>query len=207
MNDNELEKFFLYPNGTLRNKLNILDAEALKDYEYKEVAKHELFYLQRKPRPYPKTFANLIKIHKFLFQNIYEWAGTVRNYNLSKNGYTFLEPDRFGYAIQNIDNLLVNASKIKTLSAEQYAVILDELNYIHPFREGNGRSTKLFVQSFAANHQQIICYPRHNDEMIEALNDADVGKISKLLSLKNTRTKDIAFQYLYNQKKKQSHKR
>ena len=207
MNDDELKRYFLYSNGTLRNKLNILDPNELKKYEYREVAQHQLFYLHRRPRPYPKSFTNLVEIHKFLFQDIYDWAGCVRDYNLSKNGYTFLEPDRFGYAVQNINSLLSKASEEKSLSVEEYAAILDGLNYIHPFREGNGRATKLFIQVFAANHQQILCYPRHNDEMIKALNNANIGEISKLIRLESTRTRDIAFNYLYNQKRKHSHGR
>ena len=200
MSDSELNKRFLYPNGTLKNKLNILDADALREYEYIETARREYFYLKKAPSPNPESFDDLVKIHKFLFQSIYDWAGCVRDYNLSKNGYTFLEPDRFGYAVQNVNNLLAKTSRNQPLSVEKYAIILDELNYIHPFREGNGRATKLFIQAFAANHLQVLFYPRHNHEMIKALNDANIHDISNLIQIENTSTKEIAFQYLYNRK-------
>ena len=52
---------------------------------------------------------------------------------------------------------------------------------MHPFREGNGRSTRLFLQCYAANHNQCIVYPLSNDDLIQALTDANVHEIARLI--------------------------
>lgn len=67
------------------------------------------------------------------------------------------------------------------LIAEDYAQLMDLLNYMHPFREGNGRSTRLFLQCYAANHNQCIVYPLSNDDLIQALTDANVHEIARLI--------------------------
>lgn len=68
------------------------------------------------------------------------------------------------------------------LTAEDYAQLMDLLNYMHPFREGNGRSTRLFLQCYAVNHLFILLT---NDNLIQALTDADVAKIAKLIKIEN----------------------
>lgn len=60
---------------------------------------------------------------------------------------------------------------------------MDLLNYMHPFREGNGRSTRLFLQCYAANHNQCIVYPLSNDDLIQALTDANVHEIARLIKV------------------------
>lgn len=71
------------------------------------------------------------------------------------------------------------------LTAEDYAQLMDLLNYMHPFREGNGRSTRLFLQCYAVNHGQYIIFPLTNDNLIQALTDIDVAKIAKLIKIEN----------------------
>ncbi|ADQ59221.1 putative cell division protein [Lactobacillus amylovorus GRL 1112] len=71
------------------------------------------------------------------------------------------------------------------LTAEDYAQLMDLLNYMHPFREGNGRSTRLFLQCHAVNHGQYIIFPLTNDNLIQALTDVDVAKIAKLIKIEN----------------------
>ena len=127
---------------------------------------------------------------------LYDWAGKIRDYDLSKNGYGFLEGDRQEFGIQNINNKINQKNELHTLNNKDYAELLDELNYLHPFREGNGRSTKLFLQCFAANHEQVLDYPRKNNEMIEAQNNADIDKISKLIQVQNSPSREAAFQQL-----------
>lgn len=69
------------------------------------------------------------------------------------------------------------------LIAEDYAQLMDLLNYMHPFREGNGRSTRLFLQCYAANHNQCIVYPLNNDDLIQALTGANVPEIARLIKV------------------------
>ena len=169
MTDEELQAKFLYDNGTLRNKFAIKNADELSLIEYRGVAEREVAILQQQPKI--KSFEDLQTINKFLFGWLYDWAGELRNYYISKAGFDFLEYGRFDNAIKYIND---------------YAALLNDLNYIHPFREGNGRSTKLFIQLIALHHGQVIDYPADNAEMIAGLNQSDVGIIAKTMALQKS---------------------
>lgn len=58
------------------------------------------------------------------------------------------------------------------------------MNFLHPFREGNGRSAKIFITKLALNHHQKLDFPPNSDKMIDALNKADMKEISQQSSLK-----------------------
>lgn len=184
----------LYPNGVLINKLNIHDAKELEALEYEETAVAAIRILQRKPKV--NNILQLAKLHKLMFYKLYDWAGKYRWGNFQKNGYTFFDYQRFNFAEMDINSLLQKQSNKGTLSALDYAQLLDLINYMHPFREGNGRSARLFLQCYAANHQQVIDYPRNNGQMILAQQHADIKAMAKLIKVKNTLTRDIAFQQL-----------
>ena len=93
MTDEELQAKFLYDNGTLRNKFAIKDPDELSLIEYRGVAERQIALLQQRPRI--ASFNDLITINKFLFGWLYDWAGQLRNYYISKAGFDFLEYDRF----------------------------------------------------------------------------------------------------------------
>ncbi|MGQ5710049.1 Fic/DOC family protein [Lactobacillus sp. PSON] len=184
----------IYPNGVLINKLNIHDAKKLAALEYEETAVAAIKILQRKPKV--NNIMQLTKLHKLMFYKLYDWAGKYRWGNFQKDGYTFFDYKRFRFAEIDINNLLQEQSNKRTLSALDYAQLLDLINYMHPFREGNGRSARLFLQCYAANHQQIIDYQRNNDQMILAQQNADTEAMAKLIKVENTMTREIAFQQL-----------
>lgn len=188
------ENRFLYKNGTLKNKLGIKNTKDLSNVEYLGSASRALVLIKKQPEI--RSINELQAIHKVMFGWLYDWAGKIRDYDLSKNGYGFLEGDRQEFGIQNINNKINKKNELDTLNNKDYAELLDELNYLHPFREGNGRSTKLFLQCFAANHEQVLDYPRKNNEMIEAQNNADIDKISELIQVQNSPSREAAFQQL-----------
>ena len=160
---------FLYPNGTLKNKLNIKDAAELAQKEYLGSAVRALAFLRKNKKI--TSVEDLKKIHKIMFGWLYDWAGQIRDYELIKGDTEFLEYTRIKFGIEEID--------------EKMRQLLDRLNYLHPFREGNGRSSKLFLQAFAANHGQVIDYPRSNKELIIAQNNADINQIARLIKVKS----------------------
>lgn len=184
----------LYSNGTLKNKLHIQDAKQLSATEYLQTTVKSIILLDQKPKI--TSISDLAKIHQFMFSNLYDWAGKYRKGNFQKNGYTFFDYQRFDYAEQDIDHLLQQLNKKDALLSYDYAQLLDKINFMHPFREGNGRSAKLFLDCLAANHAQVISYPRKNDQMIKAQNDADVKAIANLLVVQNAPNRDIAFKLL-----------
>ncbi|MCH3904310.1 MAG: Fic family protein [Lactobacillus sp.] len=184
----------LYSNGVLKNKLGIKDKKQLAATEYLISAERALLLLQMHLRV--EKINDLHKIHYFMFSPLYDWAGQERWGDFAKGNTTFYPYQRFAFARQNIDNFLEDLPPKKPLQSITYAELLDRINFYHPFREGNGRSTKVFLQCLAAEHHQVIDYPYHNDAMIEAQNAADVKGLAKLIKLENTPDRAAAFERL-----------
>lgn len=180
-------KKFLYPNGTLKNKLNITDPTELAQREYRGSAVRAIAFLRKNKKI--TSVEDLKKIHKIMFGWLYNWAGQIRNYELTKGETEFLEYSRIKFGIEEIDEKMKQLASKKELANTDYAFLLDRLNYLHPFREGNGRSSKLFLQAFAANHGQVIDYPRSNKDLITAQNNADINQIADLIKVSSKANK------------------
>ena len=88
MTDDELRQRFLYPNGTLKNKLNLQDAETLSTVEYQMVAYNAAWLLGH--GYVIKSMDDFAKLHRFLFGDLYSWAGQFRDYYLAKGGTELL---------------------------------------------------------------------------------------------------------------------
>ena len=135
---------FEYTNnkGVLHNLTNIEDEKILLVYESLKVAKRVEELIENPIKI--KDSSSLLLIHHYLFQDIYLWAGKVRTVNISKNGRPFFDGERFYLAFQYIDNLIAEFKIIKTSNKKELAYklaeILDNINFLHPFREGNGRA-------------------------------------------------------------------
>ena len=99
----------------------------------------------------------MLEIHKHLFQNVYTWAGQVRTVEISKGGKPFFPLSRFSIAFAHIDTLITEFQKLsatdKQSIAKKLAEILDAVNYLHPFREGNGRTQREFVRLLASEKE------------------------------------------------------
>lgn len=191
MTDEELKERFLYPNGTLRNKLNLQNANELSTVEYRIVAHNAVWLLHHGYTI--KNMGDFAKIHRFLFSDIYSWAGQFRNYYLAKGSTNFMPPTAFDTAVTNINRQLKIINKTKKPTIKQYAKLLDSLNYLHPFREGNGRTTRLFIQLLAANHDQYIDYNRQDSEVIEALNQSNLVKLQKFIKVVSVKDSQVSF--------------
>jgi cell filamentation protein len=137
--------------GVLRNLENIDDAQLLHVLESIKVSSR-LEELQIKPIKIKDSLA-LLNIHKYLFQDMYEWAGKLRTVEISKGGKPFFPLSHFRNAFMFIDSLIAEYRKIdkrdKVLLTRKLAEILDNTNYLHPFREGNGRAQREFLRLLA----------------------------------------------------------
>ena len=142
---------YTYSNGVLKNLANIQEEQALLLYESLKVSKRieELFVIPIKIT----NSESLLEIHQCLFQDVYEWAGKIRTVNISKDGKPFFEGERFQTGFQYINSLILEFSKIpnneRSNIAEKLAEILDNINFLHPFREGNGRTQREFIRTLA----------------------------------------------------------
>jgi cell filamentation protein len=96
---------------------------------------------------------NLQAIHRHLFQDIYDWAGELRTVEISKGGHQFQFRQYIRTGMADVHRRLVQTKFLRRLSrhdfAQQVAVIIGDVNYIHPFREGNGRTQAQYLNQLA----------------------------------------------------------
>jgi cell filamentation protein len=137
--------------GVLRNLAGVTDHDTLTIVETGATTKRAN-ELQKNPVKI-KNSATLLDIHKHLFQDVYSWAGQVRTVEISKGGKPFFPVKRFHNAFSFIDGLIAEYRKINKDNRQQLARklagILDTVNYLHPFREGNGRTQREFLRLLA----------------------------------------------------------
>ncbi len=137
--------------GLLRNLQDITDPEVLLFVESGAVTK-QLQKLYENPIKITGT-DSLFAIHKQLFIDIYNWAGKKRTVEISKDRKQFFPTSHFNNALRYIDQLISEFKHIpkdnKHKLAEKLAEILDNVNYLHPFREGNGRTQREFLRMLA----------------------------------------------------------
>lgn len=144
--------------GILRNLQDISDPEVLLFVESSAVTKR-LLELYENPIKI-KGIDSLFEIHRHLFQDIYIWAGEERVVEISKDGKQFFPTTYYDNAFRYIDQLIDEYRKIpknnKRKLAEKLAEILDNVNYLHPFREGNGRAQREFIRLLALEKGLIL---------------------------------------------------
>ncbi len=137
--------------GLLRNLQDITDPDVLLFVESGAVTKR-LQELYQNPIKV-KSIDSIFEIHRHLFQDIYIWAGKKRTVEISKDGKQFFPTSHFDNAFRYIDQLIAEFTQIpkddKKLLALKLAEILDNVNYLHPFREGNGRTQREFLRLLA----------------------------------------------------------
>ncbi len=147
---------YCYENSNvLRNKLNIRDAKVLASAEREITA---LRIVDAKINTINGAFDlnHLCKIHQYIFSDIYEWAGQIRWVNISKGNSNEKLPYRLAY-------------------------YLSEINVLHPFRDGNGRAQRLFIEYLAQSCGYKVDFSTvTRDEMVEASVEAFLKDYNKM---------------------------
>ena len=147
---------YCYPGtNVLRNKLNIQDLDILHEAErdYSSIRQVELY---KKGITGDFSLKHLCSIHRQLFQDIYSWAGELRTVDISKGTIFCLVPfieEQFAFLYRKLrkENFLKDITDQKEM-AEKLAYYLGEINMIHPFREGNGRTQRIYIEQFCMNN-------------------------------------------------------
>lgn len=138
----------------LVNKLNIKSFKKLHDFERKIVLlkSYELRQVNISGKFDLEHFKS---IHKFLFENIYEFAGEFRKEDIAKDNFKFACFEYIEDELSRILNILKNENYLIGLNkkdlSKRLAFYLSEINVLHPFREGNGRVTREFIRQLAYN--------------------------------------------------------
>lgn len=139
--------------GVMRNLLGWRDRDALSGYEYRMTGVRQR-QLVAQPDLVAHTFdaAHVRAIHRYLFQDVYEWAGQYRTVNMSKGfgrGFGDVdtgEVDRYLADVRRLVERTPWAGLNRQEFGEQAATVFAYLNQAHPFREGNGRTSKVFME-------------------------------------------------------------
>ncbi len=160
--------------GDLRNLLGARSSDELKKLEPQIVFANEL-EIESLNIPRTNDLSELLSLHKQLFHNVYDWAGQIRTVDIRKNAdgaEYFLIVGKIKDAATFVFSELVKERCLKGLSQELFierlAYFYDQLNYIHPFREGNGRTQRIFWTRIARDAGYEINWDRivgeENDE-------------------------------------------
>lgn len=123
------------------------------------------------------TYKTLAAIHKYLFEDIYDFAGEIRTVNMAKGNFRFAPLMYLQAALENIDKMpQSNFDEI----VEKYV----EMNIVHPFREGNGRSTRIWLDHILKN------------EIGKVVDWSKVDKEDYLLAMERSPIKDVEIKVL-----------
>lgn len=171
---------------TLVNKLEIKDSKKLFDYENKIVIV-KLFDLRQRIEFGDFDINHFISIHKYLFEDIYPFAGKFRTENIAKDSFRFAEWQFIDTELARILNELKDENYLldlnKEMLADRLAYYMAELNVLHPFREGNGRTIREFIRELAIkNGYELNLSKTSPYDMLEAsiksvFDDSDLEKI------------------------------
>ena len=163
----------------LENKLGITNSAELAREEERISKKKavELFESGALDKLVPGRFASLQAIHKALFEDIYDFAGELRTLNLAKGNFRFAPLMYLEAALGNID-------KMPQSTFDEIIEKYVEMNIAHPFREGNGRSTRLWLdQMLKAGIGQVVDWSK-------------VDKEDYLLAMERSPIKDVEIKVL-----------
>ena len=165
----------------LDNKLGLTSSSDLAREEERISKKKamELFESGMLERLDAGKFSSLRAIHKYLFDEIYDFAGEIRTVNVAKGNFRFAPVMYLESALENID-------KMPQSTFDEIVEKYVEMNIAHPFREGNGRSTRIWLdQIFKAEIHKVIDWSK-------------VDKEDYLLAMERSPIRDIEIKYVLN---------
>ena len=167
---------------TLDNKLGLTDSLELAKMEEKisKTRAKKIFEEQLLDDKAAGTYATLAFIHGFLFEEIYDFAGQIRTVNLSKGNFRFAPVMYLSASLENVDRM---PQQTFDQIVEKYV----ELNIAHPFREGNGRSMRLWLDHLL------------KDELGQVVDWSQVDKEDYLLAMERSPIRDTEIKHVLKQ--------
>ena len=163
----------------LENKLGITDSAQLAREEEKisKAKAKELFESGILDSLHPGTYVTLARIHEFLFDEIYDFAGKMRTVNIAKGNFRFAPLMYLQVSLENID-------KMPQSSYDEIIEKYVEMNIAHPFREGNGRSMRIWLDLILKK------------ELHQVIDWSKVDKEDYLLAMERSPIKDVEIKVL-----------
>lgn len=192
---------YTYPGSdVLKNKRDIRDAAALQKFEL-EKSSFRSFELLQRPIPGEFDLKHLNAIHKHLFQDVYEWAGKPRTVFIQKGDSMFGHPAFIESAWAAEHKKLQALSFLRGMEKDKFTTELarhyGEVNAIHPYREGNGRSTRQYLYQLAKEASYELDYSKVSkarwNEAAKLSFMSSLTPMQQVFSTIATHTKVIAF--------------
>lgn len=155
-----VQSMYCYPDSdVLKNKLNIRDKEELKRAEEEFTAVKQLVMLQEPLRGrFTKT--HFLRIHRFMFEDVYPFAGHIRKEQISKGDTMFYPPHLIDRELSRIFDEVhtkkLLAEKEQAKQIQNLSHVMAELNIIHPFREENGRSIRELIRCMGLEYGLLL---------------------------------------------------
>ncbi|HML37248.1 MAG TPA: Fic family protein [Bacillota bacterium] len=169
-----MNDYFVDGEAFIANKLGIEDAGELKKAE-EEIVAARMTELMEHPIHGSFDFNMLLEIHRKLFSDIYDFAGQIRRVRIAKDSSVFCYPEFIEENQKRIFDRLRDMDYLKNLDksgfVREFAWLSGELNALHPFREGNGRSIRLFLKLLAELAGWYVAY---EDMDARELMEADI---------------------------------
>ena len=175
--------------GVLRNNLGIHDAAILEQHEA-DYAAARSYELAQRPIEGNFDLAHLRAIHRHLFGDVYDWAGELRDVDVTKGDSFFAHHTHIESAAKAIFEQLAQENHLAGLEAaafsERAAHYLGEINALHPFREGNGRAQREFINHLAYKNGYFIAWsaisaPDMLRASIESFHTGNTAKFAELI--------------------------
>ena len=178
----------------LQNKLGITDSAELAREE-ERISKKKAVELYDKgllDELEAGNFSSLAFIHKYLFEEIYDFAGVVRDVNIAKGGFRFAP-------VMYLDSALEHVSNMKQSTFDEIIEKYVEMNICHPFREGNGRATRIWLDLILKKELgMVIDWSKvDKEDYLLAMERSPIKDIEIKHILKNAMTDEIKNRELY----------
>lgn len=178
----------------LENKLGITNSPELAEAEERISKKKaiELFENGILDKLEAGKFSSLKTIHKYLFEDIYDFAGKIRTVNISKGNFRFAP-------LMYLEAALVNIDKMPQSTFDEIIEKYVEMNIAHPFREGNGRSTRIWLDCILKKEIGMVVDWSQVDkeDYLLAMERSPIKDIEIKHILKNALTDDINSREVY----------
>ncbi|AXK85734.1 Fic family protein [Nocardia farcinica] len=196
--------YFVPGTSVLRNRVGATTAEELVDAE-NDLVEVRIAELRECPDRVSRTYdlAHLQALHKFLFQDVYEWAGDLRTVGIEKGGESFCPPADIARPVDHIAALIGESDRLRRVDADdlprQLAYLYDYVNFAHPFREGNGRTQREFFDQLLSESGRGLAWDTIDKAQLHsachiARADSDLAALEELF----TRIVDDEPAYFYD---------
>lgn len=191
MSSERIDPYVYTGTNVLRNRLGTRDSDELSRFEA-DVTSRRIQQLERRPQKGHFDASHLRAIHRHIFQDVFEWAGEFRTVDIARGGqFYFAYVHRIDACLDDLfgklkaERFLKDADEATFLT--RLAFYFGELNAVHPFREGNGRTQREFIREIALQSNRRLHWRNATREQVYAASHlsfqrADYSGLMRVLS-------------------------